>query len=140
MPAQSAGAGTFSKENRYPAQITSMPVSTASTNVGKRLRASANSVVADGRRAMMYQTSASAMAAGMNGSAENFESTASPVHAPKSAADASVGLSIQISAVRNEAPVKAVRAISVVASPACANTGGRNVKRKTATAASKRPK
>src|SRR4051794_10148561 len=89
---------------------------------------------------MKYQTRAASIALGINGSAENLESTASPVQAPNNAADAGAGFSSQSNAARNDAPVNAVSAMSVVARPACASTGGRKVKRKTASTASKSPK
>src|SRR6476619_3170512 len=140
MPVQKAGAGTLSNEKRYPAQITSAPVSTATANVGSSLRAASSSRPTGGRSATKYQSSAAAMAEGRNGSAENLDSTASPVAAPNSAAEAGAGRSSQINAPRSEAPVNAVSAMSVVASPACARTGGRNVKRNVAIAASSSPR
>src|SRR5215472_8104323 len=79
--------------------------------------------------------SAASIAAGTNANAENFESTASPVHAPNIALCAGVDFSIQMRAAKNDAHVNAASAISVVASPACARTGGRKVNRATASTA-----
>src|ERR1019366_175423 len=88
-----------------------------------------------GRSVAKYQVSAKPTPAGKNASVENFESMARPVLAPNSAARPRVGRSTQIRPVRNAAPRKAVSAISVVASPAWASTGGRKLNRKTATTA-----
>src|SRR6266496_2430474 len=111
MPAENASAGTPSKENRYPAQITNIPVKTAQHRGTARLRAVAITSLQGGRSAAKYQTSAAPIDDGINARAENFERTASPVAAPNNRLYLTLGLSIQSSAVSKDAPTKAARAI-----------------------------
>src|SRR4051812_22766888 len=94
----------------------------------------------EGRSATRYQMRDAMKAQGINGNAENFDRTARPVVTPNMALFSRVGRSSQYRAARNEAPTMAVRAISVVARPACARTGGKNVKHRTANAALGSPK
>src|ERR1039457_7606008 len=117
MPAKS----TWPNENRYPAQIVRAPIAIAMAKVATR------SFTAFPERlcpVAQYHTSVTTTADGKNARVESLERTASPVERPNHAAFAAVGRSTQTRPLRNEAPRKAVSAISVVASPACAKTAG----------------
>ena len=93
-----------------------------------------------GRSSAMYHSSARPAQTGKNARQENFDRIARPPATPNHTAFRGVGLSVHASAARNVAPRNAVSAISVVASPACASTGGRKLKKNTATAAAAGPK
>src|SRR5712692_7370664 len=104
--------------------MTNAPMTTANRNGSARFLACTSKRPQPGLSTTKYKTSANAAAMGKKPRAVNFETTARPVVEPNNKPCFQPGSSTHSSREKNAAVRHPVSAISVVATPACASTGG----------------
>src|SRR5579872_3218568 len=128
------GCGPFgtsgAKEKRYPAQIAN-PVTRAASAIPRNL-ASLPSGPGGGPESLRYAITSIGTPAARKAIAVNFESSASPMLAPSNTARAMVGRLNHRQQQNSAAGSAASSAMSVIASPAWASTGGRELNSRTA--------
>src|SRR4051812_18695494 len=104
--------------------MTNAPTRTDSRKGVIRFLASISKRIRPGLSTAKYRTNVDTTATGKKPSVVNFETTAKPVVAPSNKLCCKPGCSAQTSSEKKAAIKQPVRAISVVATPACAKTGG----------------
>src|SRR5260370_20851665 len=147
MPSKNSGAGMLApppgmgpKEKKYAAHMVTTQLAAANRSPSARSLASWANCAPPGFATMSQASSARTAPAGKKPSAVNLESAAAAPARPRNTDLFQVGASAHRTSEKKARPRQAAKPMSVVASPACAGTGGTRVNSNVASAASGLPK